>query len=445
LRERLVPLPSDAVLLPLSSGRLLVSRGHAVFCRVPSDSVEAVERVLAGGAEVAGLPDPLLSELDRHGFFGPPRSAKRPDPSVQLQLTNACNLTCTYCCTNSAKPRREECTLERLSEVVRETREVLGPRTRVAILGGEPFLVPWAADLADLILDLDLVLTIFSNGLPLRDPALAERVAGLTKRGAELRISLGGATRETCDTLSGIGRFDEAIAGMNALVAAGGTLIADVMLLPQHVAEVAEHLPALRRRLPPRTKLTFGVLYLSGRETGDHLFGSRTDLEAALDRIAFEAGERIAATPTEPVVDRREGCSCAMGHHLHVRSDGVLFNCFKMEETVGDLRNARFADVLEAVRSRPHRAADLALCADCPLATLCGGGCRSENLQYTGDPDRPICGPWRIRVISELLAEDRAACLEWPAPHLLSEARQRGIAGPERLVPAIPSRHLIDT
>jgi radical SAM protein with 4Fe4S-binding SPASM domain len=153
----------------------------------------------------------------------------------------------------------------------------------------------------------------------------------------------------------------------------------------------------------------------------------------------------IPAVPRSPLAERREGCSCALGHHLHVRSDGALFTCFKMEEKVGDLRHDRFAEALAALRARPHPARTLACCADCALNTLCGGGCRSENLQYTGDADQPVCGPWRVRVLCELLAEDRASALEWPVPHLLVEARRRGIEAPQRLVPAIPSRHLTDT
>ncbi|MBI5499231.1 MAG: radical SAM protein [Deltaproteobacteria bacterium] len=438
-------LPADCVLLPLAQGELLVSRAHAVFCRVPAASAGAVRAVLAGDSSAAGLPAALLAELDRHGFFGPPRKPTPESPSVQLQLTNACNLVCSYCCTNSGKPRAHELGLGHYLGIVEDVRRTMGPRARVAILGGEPFLMPWAIELCERIVELDLQLTMFTNGIPLAQGDLPGRVAALTTRGAQVRISLAGATEAACDALSGAGRFDAALRAVHAVFEAGGTAIVDVMLLPAEVGSVAENLADLRRRLPPATKITLGVLYLSGRETGTNLFGSRADLEAALDRVAFEAGERIAATAPSPLAERREGCSCALGQHLHVRSDGSLFTCFKMEEKVGDLGVERFADALAAVRARPHPAVELARCADCALNTLCGGGCRSENLQYTGDPEEPVCGPWRVRVLSELLAEDRPSAMEWPAPHLLREARARGIEAPEALVPVVPSRHLLDT
>ncbi len=436
-------LPPDATLLPLREGQLLVSRSHAIFCRIPPGQVAALRRVLAG-APVGELAGELREELARHGFGDAPREAKPDTPSIQLQLTNACNLTCAYCCTNSGKARQPEVSYERLCQVVDDARATLGEGTRVALLGGEPLLVPWALELAERVVERGLVLTLFTNGVFLADEALAARVAALCRRGAQVRVSLAGPTPEICDGVSGTARFEAALAGVHALARAGGEAIVDLMLLPQHVDAVATSFPSLRRRLPPGTKISLGIMYLSGREQGEHLFTSRAALEEALDRITFEAGEVISASAPSPVAERREGCTCSLGNHLHVRSDGALFTCFKMEEQVGDLREGSFRDSIVRVRGEPHPASALPFCADCPLATLCGGGCRTENLQYTGDADRPVCDEWRVRVLCELLAEDRVTALEWPAPHLWAEARARGIPVPEELRPALPSRHLTD-
>lgn len=437
-------VPRDCTFLPLSSGALLVSRDHAVFCRVPPREVDGVRAVVDGGAPLEGLGPAMRDGLARHGFFGPPRRAKPNAPSVQLQLTNECNLACAYCCTNSGEPRAQEVCFEQMLRVVGQIPEVLGARTSVALLGGEPLLVPWAIDLASEIVRLGLGLTIFTNGLPLVDDDLAERTARLTGRGAQVRVSLGGPSMETCDPMSGAGRFEAALHGIRKLAAFGGRAEVDLMLTPQHVEAISGQLPVLRERLPPHTPVALGVLYLSGRETGQHLFESRADLEAALDRVAFEAGVAIPASSPSPVTYRREGCGCALGKHVHVRSDGALFNCFKMEEQVGHLDTVGFAAAARFIRENPHRASDLPACAGCPLATLCGGGCRSENLLYTGNADEPACGPWRMRVISELLAEDRVTAVEWPVPFLLEEARNRGIETPNDLRPRWASRHLVD-
>lgn len=115
-----------------------------------------------------------------------------------------------------------------------------------------------------------------------------------------------------------------------------------------------------------------------------------------------------------------------------------------MEERIADLAATTFAEALRALPATARPAATLPTCAPCALATLCGGGCRSENLGAQGSADVPVCGPWRVRVVSELLAEDRPDALEWPAAHLLPEAHARGVEAPASLQPLIPSRHLLD-
>ena len=440
-------LPADCKLLPLGQGQLLVSRGHAVFCRVPAAQQEPMRGVLKRQQPLSSLEPELLAELERHGFFGEPREPEVDPPSVQLQLTNACNLVCTYCCTNSGAARGQELTLELARRAVDQAHDELGPGVRIAVLGGEPLLVPWALDLVQYVVDRELDMTLFTNALPLaEDDALAARLAALCRRGAEVRVSLAGATAEHCDQESGTSRFDAAIAGIGRVAAHGGEVVVDLMLMPQHVQGVAGHLHALKQRLPEGTRVALGLCYLSGREEGERIFGSRGELEQALDRIAFEAGEVITAPQRSPVTHRREGCTCAMGNHLHLRSDGALFTCFKMEEQVGDLAaEESFAEAINRVRSEPHPAAVLPRCADCALATLCGGGCRSDNLLYTGDADDPLCDTWRVRVVCELLAEDQVSVVDWPIPHLLAEAHQRGIEAPAEILPVKRSRHLKDT
>jgi radical SAM protein with 4Fe4S-binding SPASM domain len=120
----------------------------------------------------------------------------------------------------------------------------------------------------------------------------------------------------------------------------------------------------------------------------------------------------------------------ALGASLNVRSDGILDACFRMHEPAGDLCRGSFGEVAPALRANPRPAHSLPPCSECPLATLCGGGCRSDNFLLSGDSERPACGPWRVQVLCELVAEDRVSCLEWPTCHLASEARLRGIDVP---------------
>ena len=437
-------LPRDATTLPLDRGELLVSRSHAVFCRIPPEYGAGIHGVLEGARPLDSLPGDLLEDLDDHGFFGEPRPPEEVIPTVQLQITNECNLDCTYCCTNSGCARSREVTYEQARTVVHHGREVLGPGGRMSLLGGEPLTVPWCLDLAQEMVELDLDTCLFTNGLPLRESGRARQVAELSQAGMEVRVSLAGPDAPLCDSISGTERFEPALQGLHELARHGGQAVVNLMLMPQNYEAVAARLHELKENLPPKFSVALGVLYVSGREAGEHVFASPEELEGALDTIAFEAGERIPVAPPSPLTHRREGCGCALGHHLHMRSDGALFPCFKMEEKLGTLHDTAFKEAMLKNRANPHRAPDLQVCKDCPLATLCGGGCRSENILYTGDGDVPYCAPWRVRVLSELLAEDAVKALEWPLAQLAAEARRRGIDAPERLEVTRPSRHLWD-
>ena len=437
-------LPSDCKLLLIANGRLLVSRRHAKFCPLAPGDLPAVKALMNREISPDLLKPELRSKLIRHGFFDPPRNPKPEARTVQLQLTNACNLACSYCCTNSGNQRHREVFYNDLLEIVKQIPEVLGKNTAVSLMGGEPLLVPWALDLAEEVIKEGLQLTLFTNGILLEEDYLAEKTAFLTRQGMRVRVSLGGVSAESCDKISGSRRFDSALQGLNKLAAFGGSAAVDLMFAPQNSEEIARQLPALRQRLPDSMPITLGILYVSGRETGEHLFHNRAALEEALDRVAFEAGVAIPAAQTGPVTYRREGCSCALGQHIHVRSDGALFSCFKMEEKIGHLYANGFAAAADYNRKHFHPAVTLPTCVECPLATLCGGGCRSENLLYTGNPDTPPCGPWRVRVISELLAEEKIAAVEWPVALLAQEALERGIDVPSNFYPLEQSRHLIE-
>ncbi len=432
-------LPADCQILATRHGGLLVSPSLATFCGLDHADVARVREALAGDVIA---DERLLGELHRHGFFAAPRPPPPPKRTVGLQLTNACNLRCGYCCTNSLLPRDEELGLDDWKRVVTEGRESFGPTVRFAVLGGEPLLVPFALDLVEWIAELDVHLALYTNGLALRDPEVASRVARLIKKGVEVRVSLAGATEETCDRQSGMPRYARVLAGLSELARHGATALVDLMFFPEDVDSIAANLPALRAALPAGSRLALGLAYHGGREVGDRVFGSRAELEAAFDRLVLEAGEEIAATATSPLTARRSGCACALGQSLNVRSDGELFSCFRMEEPVSNLRRTSFERTLAALESHPAERHEP--CRSCALVSLCGGGCRTENLLFTGEADRPVCGPWRVEVISELLAEDHVSCLEWPAVQLASEARARGIDAPEIVRTVKLSRHMQD-
>ncbi len=434
-------LPKDSVLLPLlgDGGALLLSRNHAVFCRIPRESVADVARVIRKQSDIDALGATLRSDLEQHGFFDAPMNHESVSPAIRLQITNDCNLSCAYCCTDSGKPRPTELGEAEWLKLVDQASDAGPEMIRFDILGGEPLLAPFVFRLADHIQDKGHPLALFTNGTELARPRVASEVARLVKKGMAVRVSLAGPTAATCDGLSEGARYRAALDGIDQLHCFGAGVHVTLMLFPETVDDTATHLADLRKRLPKGTTMTFGIPYLGGREEGAHMFESRTVLEEALDRIALEAAERVPFTPPSPTSHRREACHCAFGNDLHIRSDGVVFGCFKMEEPLGSFADQSLAQIWRAAKAGCRFAKDLATCADCCLNTLCGGGCRSENALYTGDPNQPLCGPWRVQILAEMLAEDRVSALTWSTLYLINEARARGLDVPFHPLPKWPS------
>lgn len=436
---RTARLPADCALLPVSAGRLAVSRSHAKYCLIPEAHVLAVQSVL-GGQPLASLDEALLRDLHGHGFFGPPRPWRDVRPNAQLHLTNRCQLRCAYCSMHAGPALPNEWPRRRWFALLDEITAHM-PEAQVSLLGGEIFLLPWAIDFAEEVQRRGRPLVIFTNGLPLASNArLAERVGRLAAAGAHVLFSLPGASAESCDRISGGARFEAALTALHAVASCGPPPELQLVLMPSNVDDVAANLHVLRRRLPEGTRLSFSFLGQRGRERGLNLFPSRAAVEAALDRIVFEAGERLPATRPRPMTERRDGCACALGVHINVRADGVVSGCFQMEELQGPLRPGELRSVLAHLAADAQPAHRLPLCADCPLASLCGAGCRAENVALTGDARTPACGPWRVRVLCELLAQDRPDALHWPARHLLAEAHALKLEAPRELLRRVDAR-----
>jgi radical SAM protein with 4Fe4S-binding SPASM domain len=370
----------------------------------------------------------LIEKLTEHGFFSAPQPSPPRPSKLSLQLTNRCNLACHYCCTNSGVARANELDTRQWCSIVSEACDYCGPELRVGMLGGEPLLFEDFDVVGQTALDRGADLTLFTNGALLDHPTPRSKVQRLLEHGAKVRVSLAAAAEAQCDSLSEGARYAPTLRGLRELERSGHLPQIDVMLFPETVESTSEHLMTLRSNLPKGARVSFGIAFCGGREVGTHVFASRAALESALDRITFDAGESVLSPQVSTTTPRRDACHCAFGMDLSVRSDGALFNCFRMEEPIGRYQPGNLGQTWQATRNAPKLAVLSPTCKGCPIVTLCGGGCRTENLLITGEPDLPDCGPWRVQVLSELLAENQVFALEWSSTHLRAEAKRRGIA-----------------
>jgi MoaA/NifB/PqqE/SkfB family radical SAM enzyme len=128
-----------------------------------------------------------------------------------------CNLTCTYCLTESAPSvARRQLPLDLLPEIAAEAREE--GFTALGVTGGEPFLVP-GLPRALAAMAAELPTLVLSNGTLFARRLLAE-LAPLAGPAFAVQISLDSAEPQANDEMRGPGNFArvvEAIPGLRAL------------------------------------------------------------------------------------------------------------------------------------------------------------------------------------------------------------------------------------
>ena len=408
-----------------------MSPSLAVYCAVYADEVEALHRHLAD-ADVP-LSDALQERLEKHGFWGNPRPLRPSRHLLQFQVTNACNLRCAYCSADSGCARANEIGLDDVKRVIDDVLEV-HPDLDVSFSGGEPLIVPWLFDAIDYALMRTKHVGMLSNLLLLdRSDVLLDKVVERMKRDMNVQMSFAAADREVCDRLSGAARYDTGMRVLKKLEARGVYPKIDLMLSAPDAQANIDAFADFRRSLREDAKISLGFLYPCGRETGEHVFRNEDDCEHVLDELTFLGGVSIPAPKVECVTYRRLGCQCIEHENLFIRSDGGVFSCFKMVEQFGHISEG-IKHVIARRRQSPHKAADLAMCCKCPFVSLCASGCRADNLILERSVRAPICGEWRVRLLAEMLFEDRPYVMDWSVPHQLEEAKKRGIKTPEFVI-----------
>ena len=417
-------LPADCVLIPVQAGELLISPSMGTYCAVLPDESAHFHRWMQDNC--GQLPESLDDRLKKHGFYGEARPYRAPSQLLQFQITNACNLRCAYCSADSGVARPNELTLADIKQTVDEACRLF-PNIHISFTGGEPLLVPWLFEAIDYAAERSgHKIGLLTNLLLLKhNDQLFDKVVRFIKNGHQLRASVSGADREVCNRLSGRDCYDDFIEMVCRLDQAGVLPEIDLMLsAPDSDANVAAF-GQFRRSLPEKISISVGEIYICGREKGDHIYHSVSDKEKTFDGITFEGGVCVPSSEQSPVTCRRKGCSCVENENLYIRSDGGVYTCFKLVDSIGHI-----SEGLETVTARRRKnfrfAAESDMCRACPFVHLCGNGCHADNVIFQSMHRESWCGPWRKKLIAEMLFDDKPYIFDWSLLHQMAEAKNRG-------------------
>jgi radical SAM protein with 4Fe4S-binding SPASM domain len=384
----------------------------------------------AAGIRVLQLP--LWVDVDRAGDLGlmerldgdgDPRGGE-PDSlrEIYLHVTHRCARDCRHCYDKGAGRAAGELTTEEWQDVIDQC-AALGARSFVFI-GGDPLLRHDFVRLVDHITGQHAARArFFFNSLVDEAQSAALATAG---RGRLTPLVSVDGPRDVNDDLRGPGSYDDVMASVAALQAAGLEPVANTVLVRPALAG----LPQLARELRAAgvRRLHLILPHQHGGLPGDlALVPSSEELLAAVRGLVALAADIGLTVDNLASWRRRLGARndlCAAGRRdLAVDPYGSVHACVITAGdpafVAGSLREQPLERIWPASSSlrllRAARARDRAECAACPVVDACGGECWVQAHYAARAHDEPAgygaafpyCG--LVRPIFEELAAGVAA------------------------------------
>jgi len=361
-------------------------------------------------ADTNGVPPELaevVADLRKRDVLTEADELRTPVPdepryieNVTINLTRRCSLRCTHCYLPAGTPGAET-PVEEVERFLREVRPLCSSHPSLVLLGGEPTL-----EREKLLRTLEMgkrlgfecLLSTNAQGI---NESLAEALA---KSGAQVQVSLDGATAVSNDAIRGQDSFGRACSGIRMLVGAGVRVVMSMVVTRGNQHELRSYLELamamgvaearfiplravgeakwLRNRIVPLTRLLQGI-----RE----LLESNANYRKLLRSDAFS----ILGTTCQ-LSQRR--ISCGTGRQtLLLDADGKLYPCANLHHeavcfgALGESWQTLWASspVLQKVRVATNVGSLRPPCCNCAVRYWCLGGCRGEAYSASNDLSAP--------------------------------------------------------
>ena len=342
----------------------------------------------------------------------------RTPRSVDLDITNRCNLRCSYCY-HFASPCDVDQDLPK-AEWLRFFEELKRCAVmNVTLAGGEPFFREDLKELVTGIVKNRMRFSILSNGTLITDEMAAFLFS--TGRCDGVQVSIDGSKPETHDVCRGKGNFNRAMEGIKCLQEHHVPVQVRVTIHRHNVTD----LEAIAERLLEKIGLpgfsTNAASYMGlGRQNVEQVGLSAEDRILAMEtllklnrkydnRISAQAGPLAEATMwTEmelahqkginhiPARGRLTACGCVMTK-IAVRADGTIVPCTMLSHIeLGRINRDDLTEIwqnhpgIQKIRKRQNiPLSDFEFCAGCKYINYCTGNCPGLAYTITGKVNHP--------------------------------------------------------
>ena len=331
--------------------------------------------------------------------------------SLQLHITNACNLRCKHCYMFSGEKDSDELTFDEIKEIITEF--ALGGGEEVVFTGGEVLLFPNFRNILEVSKKAGLRNVVMTNGV-LWSKSLAKDCASLIE---SVQVSIDGYDEESNSKVRGKGNYNKALQAVENFIEYGiDTQISVTPLFENPDKEVICYVHWAKELLDKfgteKFKIVFNSKLFEGRDikVDDFIL---EEYGSFIDKIYY------GIYGCEPDLNFIEGRkqkqifdNCGFGN-LCINSKGDVFFCGRISgiKSYFNVKHTKLGKLLE-LRQKAQKYSNvnnLIPCKDCNLKNICGGGCRLEyfqgfcdNCRFDTSPKR-VCSQKQKKEVLELL------------------------------------------
>ena len=338
--------------------------------------------------------------------------------SMELAITNKCNLRCTYCSYFSSAGDVDQ------GLPTEEWLQFFEELNRCAVMdltleGGEPFCRQDLKELIQGIVQNRMRFSILSNGTLISDDMAAFLAS--TGRCNNIQVSIDGSIPSTHDAFRGQGNFLKAIQGIKTLQKHHVPVSVRVTIHRQNVKDLEGIARLLLEEIGLSGFSTNAASFMGlCRQSADQVQLTVEDRSLAMEtllklnqkyngRIGASAGPLAEAIHWHKMEKaRREGLECIPGRgylsgcggswsKLDVRADGVMVPCIQMSHIeLGRINRDDLREVWqnhpELKRLRKRRKIPLSnfeYCQGCDYIRYCSGNCPALAYTIVGKENHP--------------------------------------------------------
>lgn len=370
-------LPDGILIISVDTANWVLLRNHEqekIFDLLMAFPVEDVLNQLEDSG--LGMDDLLyvLTELEAKQFESD-KHKEQGLKSLNLYITNRCNLCCKHCYMFAGTPLVNELQSNEVLVLLKEFRRYGG--CNLILSGGE---VTERGDLREIVSaanELHLTITLLTNGIDWSD----DLVEYISDKVAEVQVSIDGYDEESNSKIRGIGQFQLALDTVKRFYDKGVRVT--VAVTPMYPIDKAEYINFGKRMLDTFYRENFNIKFsyelIGGRDySATHIDNEiyRKTIEEIVESIYPDNKlEKFALNHKSKMLFS----NCGYGA-LTVAADGSVFFCNRLSDLkcYGNIRNMSFEDITQlADKIRVlSDVENLTPCKDCNLKYICGGGCR---------------------------------------------------------------------